>query len=188
MQYKGKPCLTLRHHKPLPQLLARDAELCKHGEIPEWNLDPRVLGFKYRKSRASCVPGFWPGAASQYGYLSILSRDHIPLRDKLLGNRDHDEGLLSQAVLHSFAWTLGQACYLGFGPYTELTYPLTTQTIISDGQYFSFYQYQLNTCALYDRFSGEANPFRNVCFYSNEAKLYETVENGQVKGKKLNLR
>ena len=35
------------------------------------------------------------------------------LRDNHLQNKDHQEGLDSQAILHSFAWTLAQACYLG---------------------------------------------------------------------------
>ena len=70
----------------------------------------------------------------------------------------------------------------GFSPYTELTYPISTQTIITNGQFFSFYAYQLNTCALYQRFSGDVNPRRNVCFSTDEMKLFECVENGQVQG------
>lgn len=70
----------------------------------------------------------------------------------------------------------------GFGPYTELTYPITTQTIITNGQDYSFYAYQLNTSALYQRFSGDANPRRNVCFSTDEMKLFEGIENDQVKG------
>lgn len=35
------------------------------------------------------------------------------LRDDYLNHLDHQEGLDAQAILHSFAWTLGQACYLG---------------------------------------------------------------------------
>lgn len=71
---------------------------------------------------------------------------------------------------------------LGFGPYTELTYPITTQAIITNGQYYSFYAYQLNTCALYHKHAGDANPHRNVCFTTDEAKLFDVIENGQIKG------
>lgn len=71
---------------------------------------------------------------------------------------------------------------IGFGPYTELTYPITTQTIITNGRQFSLYAYQLNTCALYSKNSTDANPHRNVCFGSDELNLYDVVENGQVKG------
>ena len=70
----------------------------------------------------------------------------------------------------------------GFGPYTELTYPISTQTIITNGQDYSFYAYQLNTCALYQRFSGHVNPYRNVCFATGEMKLFEIIENDEVKG------
>lgn len=74
------------------------------------------------------------------------------------------------------------AFWVGFGPYTELTYPLSTQTIITDGQNYSFSAYQLNTCALYNKHSGDANPHRNVCFSTDEMKLYDIIEDGQVKG------
>lgn len=182
MQYRGKPCLSLRNDLPLPQFTDRNSGLSVEGDIPQWSYDPRVLGYKYNLSRASSTPGFWPNACAQHGYLSLLSQSHMRLRDDYLNHLDHQEGLDAQAILHSFAWTLGQACYLGFGPYTELTYPITTQTIITNGQDYSFYAYQLNTCALYQRFSGDANPRRNVCFSTDEMKLFEGIENDQVKG------
>jgi len=182
MQYRGKPCLSLRNDIPLPQFIDRNSGLSIEGDIPQWSCDPRVLGYKYKLSRASNTPGFWPNDCAQHGYLSVLSQSHMRLRDEYLNHRDHQEGLDAQAILHSFASTLGQACYLGFGPYTELTYPITTQTIITNGQDYSFYAYQLNTCALYQRFSGDANPHRNVCFSIDEMKLFETIENDQVKG------
>uniref|UniRef100_A0A0P5S287 28S ribosomal protein S30, mitochondrial n=1 Tax=Daphnia magna TaxID=35525 RepID=A0A0P5S287_9CRUS len=182
IQYYGSPCLNLRHSKPLPQLLDRNSGLSTEGTIPSWNLDPRVMGYKYKHCRATNVPGFWPGVEAQHGYLSYLSRGYLKQRDEQLTTSDHQEALHVQAILHSFAWTLSQACYLGFGPYTELTYPISTQTIITNGQYYSFSAYQLNTCALYGKHSGPTNPHRNVCFSTNEMKLFDVIESGQVKG------
>lgn len=81
-----------------------------------------------------------------------------------------------------FSFLLYIVIFSGFGPYTDVTYPITTQTIITNGQYFSFYAYQMNTSILYHKHSGPANPHRNVCFTTNEAKLFDVIENDQVKG------
>lgn len=57
MQYHGKPCLTVRHFNPLPPLLDRNSGLSVKGEIPEWSLDPRVLGYKYKHCPSTMTPG-----------------------------------------------------------------------------------------------------------------------------------
>ena len=57
MQYKGKPCLSLRNELPLPKFIERTEGLSVEGDIPQWNYDPRVLGYKYKLSRASNTPG-----------------------------------------------------------------------------------------------------------------------------------
>lgn len=58
IQYYGNPCLNLRHQNPLPQFLDRESGLSVEGEIPSWNLDPRVLGYTYEHCRATNVPGY----------------------------------------------------------------------------------------------------------------------------------
>ena len=57
MQYKGKPSLSLRNGLPLPQFCERDSGLSIEGNVPQWNYDPRVLGYKYKLHRASNTPG-----------------------------------------------------------------------------------------------------------------------------------
>lgn len=57
MQYRGKPCLSLRNDLPLPQFTDRNSGLSVEGDIPQWSYDPRVLGYKYNLSRASSTPG-----------------------------------------------------------------------------------------------------------------------------------
>lgn len=47
----------MRHQNPLPRFLDRDSGLSVEGEIPSWNLDPRVLGYKFEHTRATNVPG-----------------------------------------------------------------------------------------------------------------------------------
>ena len=62
----------------------------------------------------------------------------------------------------------------------DLTYPLTSQAVLTNGQRFWFSAYQLNTISLFK--DDIANPRRNICWTAPEMKLYETIENGQVKG------
>ena len=68
----------------------------------------------------------------------------------------------------------------GFNTHEELTYPFTTQTIVTDGQNYRLFAYQLNTLQMW--LNDEANPLRNVCWVSKPLKLYETIEDGKVKG------
>ena len=66
----------------------------------------------------------------------------------------------------------------GFSHLIDLTYPLTSQTILTDGQMFSFLAYQLNTLELWK--DDEASPMVNLCWHSKEIPLYHSVENGKV--------
>ena len=68
----------------------------------------------------------------------------------------------------------------GFNTLVDLTYPLTTQTILTDGQHWQFLAYQLNTLELWK--NNDANNFNNICWVSDEAKLYAGVEEGKVQG------
>ena len=70
--------------------------------------------------------------------------------------------------------------FSGFNTYLDLTYPLTTQTILTDGQHFTLFGYQLNTLHLWK--SNAANPTRNVLWYTDQMKLYDTIEDGTIKG------
>lgn len=65
----------------------------------------------------------------------------------------------------------------GFNSLLDLTNPLTTQTVLTDGQKFLFLAYQLNTLHLWKDDNG--NPLRNVCWISKEQKLYE-MQDGQI--------
>lgn len=69
---------------------------------------------------------------------------------------------------------------LGFNTFEELTYPFTTQTIVTDGQYYTFFAYQLNTLHLW--LDDEANPLKNICWVTGPHKLYDRIEDGKVKG------
>ena len=52
------------------------------------------------------------------------------------------------------------ACYFGFGPFNDLTNPLSTNVVISDGRNFKFASYQLNKTELVD--ANENSEVKNV--------------------------
>lgn len=79
-------------------------------------------------------------------------------------------------------WLCKSFCLIfpGFNTYIDLTYPLSTQTIVTDGHRWQFVAYQLNTLALW--LDSKANDRANVCWVGDESELYATVEGGQVRG------
>lgn len=127
------------------------------------------------------VAGFWPGDRDEFGLLSIHGRGHILERRESYGPEDNLEALHCQAITASFGWLLAQASYQGFTTFNDLTYPLATQTAITNGQLWSLYAYQLNTIVMHND-QIDTNPKHNICFGTNPMKLYDTVENGKVQG------
>lgn len=181
--YLGSPSLTLRAHLPLPYILSPSDCQSPALEVPFFEYDPRVLGYSpIEYKHAASIPGFWPGDSHTFGSTSFLQTGHFLERDKLVTeNRDMEEGRHRKGILHSYAWLHAQANHLGFTTYNDITYPLVTQTVLTDGQQFRFYVYQLNTIELHGKNTAQ-NPKRNVCWASPALKLYEGVENGQIVG------
>lgn len=71
--------------------------------------------------------------------------------------------------------------FTGFSTFTDLTYPLLTQTVITNGQSWSFYAYQLNTTLVHSEYADE-NPRRNLCWTTGPLKLFEKIEDGKLLG------
>ena len=88
--------------------------------------------------------------------------------------------LFAQTCLSKNLGSLPYLFLAGFNTYEELTYPFTTQTIVTDGQHYTFFAYQLNTLQMW--LDDKANPLRNVCWITEPLKLYDTIEDGKVKG------
>lgn len=180
-QYVGQPFLTLRHKLPLKSIETASAKDLPTF-VPTYKWDPRTKNYTNDYRHGVTVPGFWPGSVNEFGLLSYHSRNHISFRNPAFGQQDHQEALHAQAILCSYGWAYGQACYQGFTTFNDLTYPLTTQTILTDGQMWSFYVYQLNTTGIHvDVF--ESNPMANECWGTEELKLFEAIdENGKLIG------
>lgn len=126
--------------------------------------------------------GYWPSNLPGFGMLSYQSRAGVHIRPQGFAAEDHNEALHAHAIQSSFAWLLAQANYNGFNTFSELTYPLNTQTIITDGKNWSFYEYQLNTLLMNGRQINE-NPRVNYCRGTGELTLYQEIDDkGKIVG------
>lgn len=59
--------------------------------------------------------------------------------------------------------------------------PFVSQAVITDGIYFSFFCYQLNTLALTVR-ADQHNLRKNICWGTESMRLYESIEGEDIKG------
>jgi len=189
MQYIGSPYLAIRHFHPLqvfaeekPAEGVQEVQLDKEVQLPTQDLDPRTLGYHHSYRHGTTIPGFWPGNSHEFGLLSYQSREQLDHRMKKYGPEAFQEALHSHSLQATFAWLFGQACYQGFSTYTELDYPLSAQTVLTNGKDFSFYAYQMNTILLHSKNARE-NPKKNVCIATKEAQLYQEIDgSGKVIG------
>lgn len=182
MYYIGSPVLTIRATLPLPLIIPPSEAENPAFDVPFFQYDPRVFGTTTEHRHMANVPGFWPGDTHTFGLVSFLKRGHILERAALIEDDvDNKEALDRQAILSSYAWLHSQANHLGFTTFNDITYPLVTQTVITNGKQFSFYIYQLNTILL-SRKNITENPKRNICWGSDELKLYDEVKDGKIVG------
>ncbi|XP_076346316.1 mitochondrial ribosomal protein S30 isoform X2 [Tachypleus tridentatus] len=68
----------------------------------------------------------------------------------------------------------------GFTPFNELTYPLVTQTVVTNGQDWDFFVYQLNTMCFHSDL--DHNTHKNICWTSGTMHLFEDIVDGEVTG------
>ncbi|XP_041360632.1 39S ribosomal protein S30, mitochondrial-like [Gigantopelta aegis] len=173
----------IRVEQPLPEFVPVDDPLCSSVDGPNLKYHPTVIGqVQMRKEKPSVVAGHWLGDPCEFGQLSMLLTNQIQQQvDYHQYSKQYElEFEKNLGLSASFVWLVAQAHTQGFNTYLDLTYPLTTQTILTDGQHFTFFAYQLNTLHLWK--SNDANPTRNVCWHTDQMKLYDVVEDGTVKG------
>lgn len=183
-QYIGSPFLALRHQYPLQPFEDVDFESIASDEkrIPQVTIDPRALGFFTDHRHGTTIPGFWPGNVREHGLISFQDRHFLSARKDALYIEDKQNALHSQGIVSSFAWLYAQACYQGFSTFNDMNYPLATQTVITDGQFWSFYKYQLNTTITHTSVNGP-NPRFNKCWGTKETKLFDEVDaSGKLQG------
>lgn len=178
VQYLGSPVLQLRHDLPLPVINTEKLQ----PSIEHFRFDPRALGYSIADYRnGTTIPGFWPGDECEFGLLSFHTRGYLYHRRKFCSTYDEDEALHSQAILASFAWLLAQASYKGFSTYNDVTYPFVTQTVITNGQLWSLYTYQLNTTLVHSEYALQNEKY-NFCWGTTPLRLFEEVTDTEVVG------
>lgn len=143
--------------------------------IPVSRCDPLAIGYKRVYQHVTSIPGYWPGSAAEFGQLTYHDRLNYSLKFNDIDANDEPNALKAQAILKSFGWLVAQACYQGFSTYNDLTYPLTTQTILTDGRNWSFYLYQLNTM-VFETVHFESSKRANKCWGTAELKLFHEVD------------
>lgn len=176
--------MTIRNRLPLEPVVEESTDSAEFqvDKVPRSTVDPRTIGFSFDYQHGTTIPGFWPGSEHRFGQLAYHDRRHFVTRNKSYGKEDDQEALHAQAIMGSFSWLFGQACYQGFSTFNDITYPLSTQTIITDGQFWSFYVYQLNTTVNCNHVI-DSNPKVNKCWGTPEMKLFESVDsNGKLVG------
>ncbi|XP_060062764.1 large ribosomal subunit protein mL65-like [Ylistrum balloti] len=185
MKFQGeyKTSFQLKTMQPLPEFVGRDSETCVGQDYPKCPYHPVVMGQCKEKCTPHFLPGVNIGSPCEFGYLSIETVNSYKLDRAAAAYRSSPEIIpeLWQgfALSSSFLSTVAQAHYQGFSTYHDMTYPLTSQTIVTDGRKFLFGAYQLNTLHLWK--TDESNPICNL-FWHTEMDMFEGVKDGNIVG------
>lgn len=162
-----------------------DHELCKQMDnSPKFSYNLLNLNVPLKRQHMLSLPGFWPGISCgfDFPYLLSLSRDSLRnvKNSRLTQNDNENQDILDgMAITSAFSWLTSIANNLGFTIYDHLTYPIVTHIIITDGQYWSFYVYQLNNHCFHEDVFGE-NQSCNLCWSSGDMKLFDLNEEGNL--------
>ncbi|KAJ8976948.1 hypothetical protein NQ317_010145 [Molorchus minor] len=149
-------------------------------DVPYFQYDPRVFGTDTEHRHMANVPGFWVGSPYRFGLIWYHKRGHM--LGRTYGDpQDDKEALHRQGILASFAWLHSQANLLGFTTFNDITYPMVTQTVITNGKIWSLYAYQLNTILVHGK-NITGNRKKNICWATEEIKLYDDVNDGKIVG------
>jgi len=184
IQIEHKTVLQTRYMDPLDEFVDRDSDVCTNINIPQLDHDPRSYGVTTKCQHGTNIPGFWPQDNNSMGLLAFHSRkngwDYHRIGSEFENveevERDQD---ISKGILTNFAWTLGQAAWLGFSPLTELTFPLASQSVNTDGRLWSYFAYQLNTCDLSSN-DNSSHTHQNLLWHHPTEQLYNKIEDGKV--------
>ncbi|XP_020499648.2 39S ribosomal protein S30, mitochondrial [Labrus bergylta] len=181
-QIDDQPNSQIRITQQLPQFVPLEASYT--AEVPEITLAPNVMPLFRRQYDNNIFTGSKLPDPACYGHTQfhlVPDRYH---RDRMARQKQSDQVevfLRANGLASLFAWTGAQAMYQGFWNNEDVTRPFVSQAVITDGQFFSFFCYQLNTLAL----SVEAdanNPRKNLLWGTESLRLYESVQDGEVVG------
>ncbi|XP_072461779.1 large ribosomal subunit protein mL65 [Notamacropus eugenii] len=181
-QINDRPHNQIRIPKQLSEFVPLDYSV--PVEIPVQNCKPDKLPLFKRQYENSIFIGTRLADPCCYGHTQFhLLPDKIK-RERLLKDNRADQievGYRANAIASLFAWTGAQAMYQGFWSEADVTRPFVSQGVVTDGKYFAFFCYQLNTLALTVQ-ADQNNPRKNICWGTESRPLFEVIEDGDVKG------
>uniref|UniRef100_F7C1A5 Mitochondrial ribosomal protein S30 n=1 Tax=Monodelphis domestica TaxID=13616 RepID=F7C1A5_MONDO len=153
-------------------------------EIPVLNCKPDKLPLFKRQYENNIFIGTKLADPYCYGHTQFHLLPDKLKRERLLKDNRADQievGYRANAIASLFAWTGAQAMYQGFWSEADVTRPFVSQGVVTDGKYFAFFCYQLNTLALTAQ-ADQNNPRKNICWGTESKPLFEVIEDGEVKG------
>jgi len=182
-QVKTKASYQIRMEKPLPEYVSLDDPLCQGG-VPIVPYAPKTLLQFFKIEKPFSINASWIGDPCEFNLMSMHVLDSqydefVGIHGKALA----EEEFVNYALVAGFANSASQAYTQGFSMHHELTYPIMSQLVVTDGQTFRFAAYQLNTLQQWQH----NNKRRNLMFISEPMKLYESVEDGIVRGLNTNV-
>ncbi|KAM6931218.1 large ribosomal subunit protein mL65 [Xenentodon cancila] len=181
-QVDDHPHSQIRITQQLPQFTPLEASYT--AEVPEFPYTPNLMPLFRRQYENKIFTGAKLPDPACYGHTQfhlVPDRYH---RDRMAWLQQSDQVevfLRANALASLFAWTGAQAMYQGFWNHEDVSRPFVSQAVITDGHFFSFFCYQLNTVALSVETDAN-NPRKNLLWGTESQRLYESVEDGEVVG------
>ncbi|XP_069562639.1 large ribosomal subunit protein mL65 [Brachyistius frenatus] len=176
------PHSQIRVTQQLPEFTPLEASYA--AEVPEVRFAPNVMPLFRRQYDNNIFTGAKLPDPACYGHTQfhlVPDRYH---RDRMARQQQSDQMevfLRANALASLFAWTGAQAMYQGFWNHEDVTRPFVSQAVITDGHFFSFFCYQLNTVALSVQTDVD-NPRKNLLWGTESLRLYESVQDREVVG------
>ncbi|NXJ80555.1 RT30 protein, partial [Trogon melanurus] len=180
-QIDDKPHLQIRVPKQLPEIVPLESDL---GDVPVIDHKPSKLPLFKKQYENKVFIGSKVADPCCYGHTQFhLIPDKLKRERFIKAHLEDQIEVLYRAngIASLFAWTAAQAMYQGFWNEADVTRPFVSQAVVTDGKYFAFFCYQLNTLALTAE-TVKNNPRKNICWGTDSKPLYDVVEDGSVKG------
>ncbi|PKU41115.1 28s ribosomal protein mitochondrial [Limosa lapponica baueri] len=180
-QIDDSPHLQIRVPKQLPEFVPLESDL---GDVPVIEHKPSKLPLFKKQYENKVFIGSKVADPCCYGHTQFhLIPDKLNRERFLRANLEDQIEVVyrSNGIASLFAWTAAQAMYQGFWSEADVTRPFVSQAVVTDGKYFAFFCYQLNTLALTVE-TIQNNPRKNICWGTDSKPLYDVVEDGSVKG------
>ncbi|NXD03452.1 RT30 protein, partial [Certhia familiaris] len=180
-QIDDSPHLQIRVPKQLPEVVPLESDL---GEVPVVDHKPSKLPLFKKQYENKVFIGSKVADPCCYGHTQFHLLPDKLKRERFIRERLEDQIEVvyrSNGIASLFAWTAAQAMYQGFWNEADVTRPFVSQAVVTDGKYFAFFCYQLNTLALTAE-TIKNNPRKNICWGTDSKPLYDVVEDGNVKG------